>query len=236
MKFSSVEDLILELQMGRMIIVVDDEDRENEGDLIFSAQHVTSEKINFLAKEARGLICLALAPHIVDRLELPLMVSEALNGSPNKTAFTISIEASTGISTGISASDRARTIQVASQPGSAPIDIRSPGHIFPLRARSGGVLERPGHTEASVDLMKLSGLEPAAVICEVMNNDGTMARLPDLEVFAQQHQLKIGQIRDLMSYLKVSEKKEIQSEKNEVKKDLQEKNSTTENCSGHQPL
>lgn len=218
MKFASIEDLVADLVNGKMIIVVDDEDRENEGDLIFSAEHVSAEKINFLAKEARGLICLALAPEIVDRLNLPLMVSEAQNGSPNKTAFTVSIEASTGISTGISAADRARTVMIASSSQSQSHDIRSPGHVFPLRARAGGVLERPGHTEASVDLMKLSGLEPAAVICEVMNSDGTMARLPNLEAFAEQHQLKIGQIRDLIKYLK--NQKEVRLEKNEIQKNL----------------
>lgn len=220
MTFATIEELIADLATGKMIIVVDDEDRENEGDLIFSAVHVSAEKINFLAKEARGLICLALAPEIVDRLQLPLMVSEAQNGSPNKTAFTVSIEASEGISTGISAADRARTVLVASSKNSQSLDIRSPGHIFPLRARAGGVLERPGHTEASVDLMKLSGLEPAAVICEVMNSDGTMARLPDLEAFAEQHQLKIGQIRDLMIYLKHQNQKEVRLEKNEIQKSL----------------
>ncbi len=237
MKFSSVDELLLELTSGNMIIVVDDEDRENEGDLIFSAEHVSAEKINFLAKEARGLICLALAPEVIERLELPLMVPESKNGSPNKTAFTVSIEASTGISTGISAADRARTIQVASHKNSKPEDIRSPGHIFPLRARLGGVQERAGHTEASVDLMKLAGLQPAAVICEVMNSDGTMARLPDLEIFAEQHKLKIGQIRDLINHLKSQAKKEFQSEKEVSKKEtLESHSSTIENCSRHQSI
>lgn len=236
MIFSSIQDLLKDLANGQMIIVVDDEDRENEGDLIFSAQHVTPEKINFLAKEARGLICLALAPEVVDRLKLPLMVPHDLNGSPNKTAFTVSIEASTGISTGISAADRARTVKVASSANAGPQDVRSPGHIFPLRARPGGVLERPGHTEASVDLMKLAGLQPAAVICEVMNGDGTMARLPDLVSFAEQHQLKIGQIRDLMNHLKHQNEKDINFEEIKIEKSFKEKDPTIENCSGHQPI
>lgn len=201
MSFSSVDELILELQQGRVIILVDDEDRENEGDLIMPAQFVTPEKINFMITHARGLVCLSLCPQQVDRLKLPLMVPENLNGAPNKTAFTLSIEASTGISTGISAADRARTIQVAANPEAKAADISTPGHVFPLRARAGGVLERPGHTEASVDYMRLSGLHPAAVICEVMNEDGTMARLPDLLRFAKKHQLKIGTIHDLIEVL-----------------------------------
>ncbi|MFN9067418.1 MAG: 3,4-dihydroxy-2-butanone-4-phosphate synthase, partial [Bdellovibrionales bacterium] len=173
-----------------MVILVDDENRENEGDLIFSAAFVTPEKINFMAKHARGLICLALSPQIVDQLKLPLMVSEDVNGSPNKTAFTVSIEAAKGITTGISAADRSRTVQVAISPDCQPSDLSRPGHVFPLRAREGGVLERAGHTEASVDLMKLAGLREAAVICEVMNDDGTMSRLPDLIKFAEQFRLK----------------------------------------------
>jgi 3,4-dihydroxy 2-butanone 4-phosphate synthase/GTP cyclohydrolase II len=198
MSFEKVETLIAELQQGRMILLVDDEHRENEGDLIVAAEFVTSEKINFMITHARGLVCLALAPEIVDRLELPLMVPFDKNGAPNKTAFTVSIEASSGISTGISAADRALTIQVAANPHAKPSDISTPGHIFPLKARAGGVLERPGHTEASVDYMKLAGLTPAAAICEVMNEDGTMARLPDLIRFANKHQLKIGTIHDLI--------------------------------------
>lgn len=236
MIFANIEDLLKDLVNGKMIIVVDDEDRENEGDLIFSAQHVTPEKINFLAKEARGLICLALAPEVVDRLQLPLMVPNDLNGSPNKTAFTVSIEASTGISTGISAADRARTVLVASSVDAGPQDVRSPGHIFPLRARPGGVLERSGHTEASVDLMKLAGLQPAAVICEVMNGDGTMARLTDLVSFAEHHQLKIGQIRDLMNYLKHQNEKDKNFEKIEIEKNYEEKDPAFKNCSGHQSI
>ncbi len=198
MSFETVENLVSELQAGKMILLVDDENRENEGDLIMAADLVTPEKINFMITHARGLVCLALAPQIVDQLELPLMVPFDENGAPNKTAFTVSIEASKGISTGISAADRALTIRVASKPEARPSDISRPGHIFPLRARLGGVLERPGHTEASVDYMKLAGLHPAAVICEVMNEDGTMARLPDLVRFANKHQLKIGTIQDLI--------------------------------------
>jgi 3,4-dihydroxy 2-butanone 4-phosphate synthase/GTP cyclohydrolase II len=201
-KFNSLESLIGDLSQGKMILLVDDENRENEGDLIFAADFVSPEKINFMAKNARGLICLALAPQIVDQLQLPLMVPEETNGSPNKTAFTVSIEAASGISTGISAADRSRTVQVAISPDCQPSDLSRPGHIFPLRARKGGVLERPGHTEASVDLMRLAGLREAAVICEVMNDDGSMARLPDLVKFAEQFQLKIGQIQDLIEFLK----------------------------------
>lgn len=217
MKFETVEGLIAELQKGRMILLVDDENRENEGDLIMAADFVDAEKINFMITHARGLVCLALAPQIVDRLELPLMVPHDENGAPNKTAFTVSIEAASGISTGISAADRALTIQVASKADAKPSDISRPGHIFPLKARPGGVLERPGHTEASVDCMKLAGLTPAAVICEVMNDDGTMARLPDLVRFANKHQLKIGTIQDLIeNFLEVQigkkdiDKKEVQ--------------------------
>jgi 3,4-dihydroxy 2-butanone 4-phosphate synthase/GTP cyclohydrolase II len=208
MSFNSVDELVRELQQGRIIILVDDEDRENEGDLIMPAQFATAEKINFMITHARGLVCLSLSPQQVDQLKLPLMVPENQNGAPNKTAFTLSIEASTGISTGISAADRARTILVASHPEAKPSDISTPGHIFPLRARAGGVLERPGHTEASVDYMKLAGLTPAAVICEVMNEDGTMARFPDLLRFAQKHQLKIGTIHDLIGVLSHGENKE----------------------------
>jgi len=212
MNFSTVENLIDDLMNGKMIILVDDEDRENEGDLVFAADFVTSDKINFLAHHARGLICLALAPEIVDRLELPLMVTDFKNGSPHKTAFTVSIEAADGISTGISTADRAHTIQVASDKNSTPASIRSPGHIFPLKAKANGVLERTGHTEASVDFMKLAGLSPAAVICEVMNDDGTMARLPDLIKYAAKYDLKIGKIEDLVQHRKQSLQKDLTSE------------------------
>lgn len=199
-RFDSIEVLAKEISLGRMVILVDDEDRENEGDLVMAAEKVSAEAINFMAAEARGLICLSLTPQQVDRLQLPPMVPELFNRSPHRTAFTVSIEAATGVSTGISAADRARTIRVAADPSSSPADISMPGHIFPIRARPGGVLERPGHTEGSVDLVRMAGLSPAAVICEVMNSDGTMARLDDLSVFAQKHQLKIGSIADLIVF------------------------------------
>lgn len=207
MAFHDLFEIVDGLRQGEMVIMVDDEDRENEGDVIFAAQHATPEKVNFLAKHARGLICLALTPEQVDRLQLPLMVPETQNGSPNRTAFTVSVEAASGISTGISAADRSRTLQVAGSPNSGPADLIRPGHIFPLRARAGGVLERPGHTEAGVDLMRLAGLVPAAVICEVMNDDGTMARVEDLRLFAEKHGLKMGKIRDLIDYLQSENEK-----------------------------
>lgn len=196
----SVQDIIDDIRNGKMVILIDDEDRENEGDLILATDFVSPDSINFMATEARGLICLALEPEQIDRLGLPLMVGDERNMSPNKTAFTVSIEAAEGVSTGISASDRARTIRVAANPSSRPQDIIAPGHVFPIRAQKGGVLKRAGHTEASVDLARLAGLTPAAVICEVMKADGTMARLPDLVQFAQRHQIKIGTIEDLIRY------------------------------------
>ncbi len=200
MAFNSTEELIEDLKNGKMVILVDDEDRENEGDLVLAADHVTSHAINFMAMQARGLICLALSPQQIERLQLPLMVREDMNLTPNKTAFTVSIEASFGVSTGISTADRAHTIRVASNPAAKPADIHMPGHIFPIRAQHGGTLKRAGHTEGSIDLAKLAGLNPAAVICEVMNEDGSMARVPDLKTFAQKHQLKIGTIVDLIQY------------------------------------
>lgn len=199
-KFHSPEELIEDIRQGRMVILVDDEDRENEGDLVLAADHVTAEAINFMAREARGLICLSLASEQIDRLQLPQMVRDDLNDSPNKTAFTVSIEAAQGVTTGISAQDRAHTVRVASSPDAKPADVRMPGHIFPIRAQNGGVLRRAGHTEGSVDLARLAGLHPAAVICEVMNDDGTMARVPDLVKFAQKYNLKIGTIVDLIEY------------------------------------
>jgi 3,4-dihydroxy 2-butanone 4-phosphate synthase/GTP cyclohydrolase II len=199
-KFNKPEELIEDIRNGRMVILVDDEDRENEGDIVLAADHVTPEAINFMAREARGLVCLALAAAQIDRLQLPLMVRDESNYSPNKTAFTVSIEASTGVSTGISAGDRAHTIRVASRPDAKPSDVHMPGHIFPIRAQHGGVLRRAGHTEGSVDLAKLAGLNPAAVICEVMKEDGTMARVHDLHAFATQHKIKIGTIVDLIEY------------------------------------
>jgi len=198
MPVSSIEEVLEDIRAGKMIILVDDEDRENEGDLCMAAEKVTPEAINFMATHGRGLICLTLTPEHVEQLKLPMMVQH--NRSPFETAFTVSIEAKTGVTTGISAADRARTIQVAAAPDARPEDIVSPGHIFPLRARRGGVLVRTGQTEGSVDLAKLAGLYPAGVICEIMKDDGTMARMPDLEKFAAEHGLKIATIRDLIAY------------------------------------
>ena len=198
MTISKTEEILEELRQGKMIILVDDEDRENEGDLTMAAEKVTPEAINFMAKYGRGLICLSLAPDIVERLRLPLMVQD--NRSPFKTAFTVSIEAREGVTTGISASDRAHTILTAVADDAKPDDLVQPGHVFPLRARRGGVLFRTGQTEGSVDLARLGGLKPAGVICEIMNDDGTMARMPDLMQFAEKYGLKIATIADLIAY------------------------------------
>jgi len=198
MKTAEVPELIEELKKGRMIILVDDEDRENEGDVVCAAESITPEMVNFMAKHARGLICLSLGPTVVERLGLPLMVKQ--NSSKFGTAFTVSIEASSGVTTGISAADRAHTIRVATSPNSSPRDIVMPGHIFPLRAEAGGVLKRAGQTEGSVDLAQLSGFQSAAVICEIMNEDGTMSRRADLEKFAELHGFKIGSVADLINY------------------------------------
>ena len=195
---STPEEVIEEARNGRMFILVDDEDRENEGDLIIPAQMATPDAINFMATHGRGLICLALAKTRVDQLGLPLMSRH--NGTRHETAFTISIEARTGVTTGISAADRARTIAVAIDASNGPEAIVTPGHVFPLVAREGGVLVRAGHTEAAVDVARLAGLNPSGVICEIMNDDGTMSRLDDLVAFAQRHNLKIGTIRDLIAY------------------------------------
>jgi 3,4-dihydroxy 2-butanone 4-phosphate synthase/GTP cyclohydrolase II len=195
---SSPEEIIDEARNGRMFILVDDEDRENEGDLVIPAQMATPEKINFMAKHGRGLICLALTKKRVDELGLPLMSRN--NGTRYETAFTTSIEARDGVTTGISAADRARTVAVAIDSSKARDEIVTPGHVFPLVARDGGVLVRTGHTEAAVDVSRLAGLNPSGVICEIMNEDGTMARLDDLVSFAQFHNLKIGTIRDLIAY------------------------------------
>ncbi|MFC7332185.1 3,4-dihydroxy-2-butanone-4-phosphate synthase [Rhodocista pekingensis] len=200
---SSTEELIEEARAGRMFILVDDEDRENEGDLVIPAQMATPDVINFMAKHGRGLVCLAMDGEQISRLNLPLMAQQ--NGTRHQTAFTVSIEARTGVTTGISAADRARTIQVAIDPASTPSDIVTPGHVFPLLARDGGVLVRAGHTEASVDFARMAGLLPSGVICEIMNDDGTMARLPDLVGFAQRHGLKIGTIADLIAYRRRTE-------------------------------
>ena len=198
MAISRIEEVIEDIQAGKMVILVDDEDRENEGDLCMAAEAVTPEAINFMAKYGRGLICLTLDRAQVKKLDLPMMVKK--NNSPFETGFTVSIEARTGVTTGISAADRARTIQVAVDTEAKPEDIVSPGHIFPLRARRGGVLERTGQTEGSVDLARLAGMMPAGVICEIMKDDGTMARMPDLEAFAAEHGMKIATIADLVAY------------------------------------
>ncbi len=198
MKFDRIEDLIADIAQGRFVILVDDESRENEGDLIFAAQFVTPEKINFMMKEARGLICVPLPDERLFRLGLQDMVARAED--PMATAFTVSVDARLGITTGISAYDRARTIEVLASLSSKPSDLVTPGHIFPLRAKCGGVLIRAGHTEASVDLARLAGLVPAGVICEIVNDDGTMARTPELFQFAKRHGIKIGTIRDLIEY------------------------------------
>lgn len=195
---SSIEELIEEARNGRMFILADAEDRENEGDLVIPAQMCTPQTINFMAKHGRGLICLALTQDRANQLQIPMMTQ--FNGTPHQTAFTVSIEAKEGISTGISAHDRAHTISVAIDPTKGPNDIIMPGHVFPLVARQGGSLVRAGHTEAGVDIARLAGLYPAGVICEIMNDDGTMARLPDLVAFAQLHGLKIGTIADLIAY------------------------------------
>ena len=204
MAISRIEDIIDDVREGRMVIVVDDEDRENEGDLMIAAEKATPEVITFMARYACGLICLSMTEERVRHLDLPLMVQE--NTSQYNTAFTVSIEAKEGVTTGISAYDRAKTIQVAIDDESTAGDLVKPGHIFPLMARSGGVLVRVGHTEASVDLAKLAGLKPSGVICEIMKEDGTMARLPDLEIFAEQHGLKIVSIADLIKYKTKNEK------------------------------
>jgi 3,4-dihydroxy 2-butanone 4-phosphate synthase / GTP cyclohydrolase II len=198
--FDSIDAALADLKAGRVIVVVDDENRENEGDLICAAQFATPDTINFMAVEARGLICLAMTGDRLDELDLPLMVSNITD--TNQTAFTVSIDAGPhlGVSTGISAEDRARTIQVALNPATKPLDLRRPGHIFPLRAKEGGVLKRAGHTEAGVDLSRLAGLYPAGVICEIQNPDGSMARLPELIEYAKYHNLKIISIADLISY------------------------------------
>jgi 3,4-dihydroxy 2-butanone 4-phosphate synthase/GTP cyclohydrolase II len=204
MAISSIEDVLQDLREGKMVIIIDDKDRENEGDVVIAAEKVTPEAITFMARYACGLICLSLTEKRVRELELPLMVQD--NTSQYNTAFTVSIEAKHGVTTGISAHDRARTVQVAIDEKSTAADISRPGHIFPLMARKGGVLFRVGHTEASVDLARLAGLMPAGVICEIMNEDGTMARLPDLEVFAEKHGLKIVTIADLIKYKMQNEK------------------------------
>ncbi|HEB74947.1 MAG TPA: bifunctional 3,4-dihydroxy-2-butanone-4-phosphate synthase/GTP cyclohydrolase II [Nitrospirae bacterium] len=197
-RFNTIEEAIEEIRQGRIVILVDDEDRENEGDLCIAAEKVTPEAINFMAKYGRGLICLSLTPERIEELQLPMMTNA--NSSPYGTAFTVSIEAKRGVTTGISAHDRATTILTAIDPKTGPDDLVKPGHIFPLRARAGGVLQRAGQTEGSVDLARLAGLYPAGVICEIMNEDGTMARVPELMQFAKEHGLKIVTVKDLIEY------------------------------------
>ncbi|HEX2702921.1 MAG TPA: bifunctional 3,4-dihydroxy-2-butanone-4-phosphate synthase/GTP cyclohydrolase II [Solirubrobacteraceae bacterium] len=196
--FSTIEEAIEEIRMGRMVVVCDDEDRENEGDVVMAAHFVTPAAINFMAKEARGWICLALTGERCEELGLDLMTAH--NESPHGTPFTITIEAREGVTTGVSAHDRAHTIQVAIDPRSGADDLVQPGHVSPLKAKAGGVLERTGHTEASIDLARLAGLNPAGVICEVMNDDGEMARVPELEVYCERHGLKMVTIKDLIAY------------------------------------
>lgn len=196
--FATIEQAIAALQAGRMIMLLDDEARENEGDLVIAAEHATADTINFMARFGRGLICLPMAEELVDKLQLPMMAAK--NRSPYGTAFTVSIEAATGVSTGISARDRARTIQVAISSEAGPDSVISPGHVFPLRAKARGVLERPGQTEGSVDLARLAGFKPAAVICEIINEDGTMSRRDELAVFSKEHDIPMVTIRDLIDY------------------------------------
>jgi len=198
MSISPISEIIDEIKHGRMVIIMDDENRENEGDLLIAAQHVRAEDINFMARHGRGLICLTLTAERCQQLRLPLMVND--NGSPHRTNFTVSIEAAQGVTTGISAADRATTVRAAIRPQAGSSDLVQPGHIFPLMAQRGGVLARAGHTEAGVDLARLAGLEPASVICEILNEDGSMARLPQLEQFAVLHGLKIGTIADLIHH------------------------------------
>lgn len=203
-QLSPISEIIAEAKAGRAFILVDDEDRENEGDLVIPAEKATPEVINFMAKHGRGLICLAMNRHRVEELNLPLMAQN--NGTRHQTAFTVSIEAREGVTTGISAADRAKTIQVAIDPKKSKYDIVSPGHVFPLVSREGGVLVRAGHTEAAVDIAELAGLNPSGVICEIMSDDGTMARLPELLEFAKTHKIKIATIADLIEYRRRNEK------------------------------
>ena len=198
MTLATIEEAVQDIKEGKMVILVDDEDRENEGDLTMAAEETSAEAINFMAKYGRGLICLSLDPEIVEKLKLPLMVYD--NRSPFNTAFTVSIEARHGVTTGISAADRAHTILTAVADDARPEDLVQPGHVFPLRARRGGVLFRTGQTEGSVDLVRLAGLKPAGVICEIMNDDGTMARMPDLEKFSRKHGIKITTVADIIAY------------------------------------
>ncbi len=200
---ATVEDALVDFRVGKFLIVVDDADRENEGDLIVAADKISPEAVNFMARFGRGLICVALTSERLEQLQIPMMVQQ--NREAQGTAFTVSVDAATGVTTGISASDRARTIQVMVDQASTPLDLVQPGHVFPLRAQPGGVLARAGHTEAGVDLARLAGLQPAAVICEIMREDGAMARLPDLQQFAAQHGIKLISIADLIEYRRRTE-------------------------------
>lgn len=220
MPFATIPEALEDFRAGRMLVVVDDEDRENEGDLTLAAQFATPEAINFMAVHGRGLICLALSPEICDQLQLPLM--SAVNTSQFGTAFCEAIDAAEGVTTGISAADRARTIQVAMQPGAKPSDLARPGHMFPLRAKAGGVLVRSGQTEAAVDLARLAGLRAGGVICEIMNDDGTMARVPQLEEFCARHQLKLISVADLIRYRLEHERTVLRSAEGVLKTDLGE--------------
>src|SRR5437763_8688192 len=202
--FATIEEAIEDIREGKMVVVCDDENRENEGDLTMAAQFVTPDAINFMAKEGRGLVCLALTPERCDELGLDLMAAK--NESAFETAFTVSIEARLGVSTGISAADRARTIQVAIDPETSPRELVQPGHVFPLKARGGGVLERVGQTEAAVDLARLAGLIPAGVICEIMNDDGTMARVADLAPYCRRHGLKVVTVAAVVAYRRRDQK------------------------------
>jgi 3,4-dihydroxy 2-butanone 4-phosphate synthase/GTP cyclohydrolase II len=196
--FTTIEDAIDELRHGRMVILVDDENREQEGDIVVAAEKISPEAVNFMITHARGMLCLTVTEALIQRLQIPMM--PVRNQQPNQAAFAVSIEAVHGVTSGTSAFDRAKTIQTAVNPSSTPADIALPGHVLPIVAQSGGVLERPGHTEGSVDLVRLAGFEPAAVICEVMRADGRMSRLPELIEFAKQHQLKLVSINDLIAY------------------------------------
>ncbi|WP_027858989.1 bifunctional 3,4-dihydroxy-2-butanone-4-phosphate synthase/GTP cyclohydrolase II [Marinobacterium jannaschii] len=214
MKLNSTQELIEDIRQGKMVILMDDEDRENEGDLVIAAEMVRAEDINFMATHARGLICLTLTREHCEKLKLPLMVQS--NGAQFSTNFTLSIEAAEGVTTGISAADRAHTVRVAVRDSVQPEDIVQPGHIFPLMAQPGGVLSRAGHTEAGCDLSRLAGMTPAAAIVEIMNDDGTMARRPDLEKFAEKHNLKIGTIADLIHYRTTNEHTVVREEESEL--------------------
>ncbi len=234
MKLNSVEEIIDDIRQGRMVILMDDEDRENEGDLVIAAQQVRAEDINFMATHARGLICLTLSGDRCRQLDLPLMVKD--NRAAHSTAFTVSIEAAEGVTTGISAADRARTVRAAVAPNAKPQDLVQPGHIFPLMAEQGGVLIRAGHTEAGCDLARLAGYDPSAVIIEIMNEDGTMARRPELEVFAQKHDIKIGTIADLIHYRMMNEKTVVCINERKVNTQYGEFTLRTYENSAHQEL